>query len=80
MFWHSCPRHGAKQLKGPSAELWAAKMLRNREQDAENDAALDRAGWQVLRFWECAVRKDAEAAATLVVSVTRPRLRKGPES
>ena len=49
-FWHGCPEHGTRPRA--NAEWWAVKLGRNATRDAETDALLRRAGWQVLRFWE----------------------------
>lgn len=53
-FWHGCPRHGT-QPKG-NAAFWRAKFRRNRERDGRDTRNLRRAGWQVLRLWEHALR------------------------
>ena len=49
-FWHGCPEHGT--LPKRNAEYWLPKLRRNIERDRETDAALEAAGWTVLRFWE----------------------------
>lgn len=49
-FWHSCPEHGSEPSTNPG--YWRPKLARNRERDAENTAALEAAGWVVLRIWE----------------------------
>lgn len=54
-FWHACPRHGTQ----PSANrvFWKKKLTRNVERDREVSQALRKAGWTVLRVWECALTK-----------------------
>ena len=49
-FWHSCPIHGTKPANNEA--WWAKKLQRHVERDRETDAALETAGWTVLRFWE----------------------------
>ncbi len=49
-FWHSCPTHATTPVS--NHVYWDAKLRRNRERDIEQTAALARAGWTVLRFWE----------------------------
>jgi len=49
-FWHRCPFHGTAPAS--NAAWWAEKLRRNRERDAETGAALQAAGWEVLRIWE----------------------------
>jgi len=67
-FWHSCPVHGRKTpFVGPNAELWEAKMQRNRERDVRSTELAISAGWQVIRLWECEVKADPESAASRVL-------------
>src|SRR2546425_11071792 len=61
-FWHGCPRHATKPAN--RAEWWAAKLARNAQRDREVTRALRKAGWRVLRVWECALAK-ARMRATL---------------
>jgi len=67
-FWHSCPDHGTRPRS--NAKWWADKLQRNRERDAETDAALAAAGWLTLRFWE---HDDVAAAARLVMAAVADR-------
>lgn len=48
-FWHSCPEHGKRPAKNTS--YWNPKLARNSERDREQTAALEAAGWTVLRMW-----------------------------
>jgi len=63
-YWHG---HGCSKGKLPKSRLdyWEPKIARNRQRDAEKEAALRKAGWDVLTLWQCEV-KDLEAL--------RPRL------
>ena len=47
-FWHC--RDG--KLPKTNAGFWAAKFERNKARDAEATAALRRAGWVVVRYWD----------------------------
>lgn len=49
-FWHGCPIHGTTPRS--NAGYWTAKIARNRNRDTECTAALEAAGWCVLRIWE----------------------------
>lgn len=49
-FWHSCPEHGRQP--GVNGEYWSPKLEGNARRDGEQTAALQAAGWSVLRFWE----------------------------
>ncbi|WP_103663166.1 very short patch repair endonuclease [Microbacterium sp. CJ77] len=69
-FWHGCPEHYQAPVR--NGDFWLAKRERNRERDAETDAALMAAGWTPLRFWEHQVRADpALVAATIAAAVRR---------
>jgi DNA mismatch endonuclease (patch repair protein) len=56
-FWHGhdCAR-GARAPKSNQA-YWTKKIARNRERDRTACAALMRAGWKVVVFWECELRE-----------------------
>jgi DNA mismatch endonuclease (patch repair protein) len=72
-FWHSCPVHGrGTPFTGPNADLWAQKLLRNRDRDQRSTELARAAGWQVVRLWECTLRRDPEAAALGVLRGTPP--------
>lgn len=54
-FWHGCPRH-ATQPKNNRA-FWQRKLAGNKRRDARVTRALRRAGWSVIRIWECDLAK-----------------------
>jgi DNA mismatch endonuclease (patch repair protein) len=71
-WWHSCPVHGRKTpFTGPNAELWEAKMARNRENDKYATLTAEGLGWIVVRLWECEIRGDPQAAAKRVLDSVR---------
>jgi DNA mismatch endonuclease (patch repair protein) len=49
-FWHGCPQHGTSPRN--NAEWWRSKLDRNRARDADTEAKLRDAGWDVVRVWE----------------------------
>jgi DNA mismatch endonuclease (patch repair protein) len=49
-FWHSCPEHGRRPTT--NEYYWSPKLQRNVERDLRNTAALEHAGWTVIRLWE----------------------------
>jgi DNA mismatch endonuclease (patch repair protein) len=49
-FWHGCPEHG--EMPASNREFWEAKIGGNRDRDQRQTAALQDAGWTVLRVWE----------------------------
>lgn len=68
-WWHGCPEHGRRRTSS-NDDYWRAKIARNIERDAEQEAALTAAGWIVLRFWE---HQDPEHVATTIGSALRRR-------
>jgi DNA mismatch endonuclease, patch repair protein len=70
-FWHQCPVHATRPVA--NAEYWRNKLDRNVERDRADDAALEAAGWTVVRVWE---HDDPEAAAIDIEAIVR-RLRDG---
>jgi DNA mismatch endonuclease (patch repair protein) len=56
-FWHGCPKPKHAPLPKNRAEWWAAKLARNRERDLLVTRTLRKAGWRVVRIWECDLRR-----------------------
>ena len=52
-FWHGCPKPKHAPLPKNRAEWWAAKLTRNQVRDRVVTRALRKAGWKVVRVWEC---------------------------
>jgi DNA mismatch endonuclease (patch repair protein) len=48
-FWHRCLIHGSAPKA--NAAWWDAKLGATVARDRRNDAALEEAGWRVLRLW-----------------------------
>lgn len=66
-YWHSCPLHGRRTpWTGPNAELWEAKMARNRTNDERSTRLAQAAGWTVVRVWEHEVAGDVDKAVARV--------------
>lgn len=63
-FWHGCPEHSRPVTNNRG--WWAAKVAGNRARDAATTAALEAAGWEVVRVWE---HQDPREAAALVLQV-----------
>jgi DNA mismatch endonuclease, patch repair protein len=59
-FWHGCPKHGTRPKA--NATFWRKKLARNRDRDREVTRDLRRRGWKVMRIWEHALARKAEAA------------------
>jgi DNA mismatch endonuclease (patch repair protein) len=76
-FWHGCPDHG--EMPVSNREFWEAKIGRTRERDQQQTAALEAAGWTVLRVWEHEAIDDAVQRVSAVLggprADIRPRIR-----
>jgi len=57
-FWHGCPRHATKPKN--NAAFWRKKLAGNRKRDRLVTRTLRRAGWRVVRIWECDLARRAE--------------------
>ena len=67
-FWHCCPEHGT--MPKSNSDYWPPKLAANVARDARVDAALEDAGWTVLRIWEHVL---VHEAVTLVESALGQR-------
>ena len=58
-FWHG---HGCGRNLTPrtNSEFWRSKIAANVSRDGSITRKLERAGWKVLRIWECEIRKTPE--------------------
>ncbi len=54
-FWHGCPRHAT--MPANNRAFWKAKLARNAVRDRTVTHALRKAGWRVVRVWECAIAR-----------------------
>lgn len=63
-FWHGCPEHHRPTKS--NTKWWAEKIATNRERDKTTNAALEAAGWTVLRVWE---HEPPEEAANRVADI-----------
>lgn len=52
-FRHGCPRHATRPKQ--NRKFWDAKIAGNKARDARVTRGLRKAGWKVLRIWECAL-------------------------
>lgn len=48
-FWHG---KDYERLHSKYSDYWKSKIQRNMARDSENEAALLKAGWKVLRVWD----------------------------
>lgn len=68
-FWHGrdWEERRRKLQAGSNPGYWVPKIQRNRLRDREINAALEDAGWTVLRFWETDIMEDPERVAECIV-------------
>lgn len=67
-WWHGCTTLGCPDAPRPSVkngDYWLPKINGNRDRDRRQTAALEAAGWTVLRFWG---HEDMATAATAVIA------------
>ena len=57
-FWHQHPGCVEATYPKSNTTYWKAKLDGNVARDRINQRALQKGGWQVLRFWECQIEKD----------------------
>jgi DNA mismatch endonuclease (patch repair protein) len=60
-YWHGCPRHYRRPKS--NQKFWDAKIERNQTRDRLVTRAMRKAGWKVLRIWECALTKNKAGRA-----------------
>ena len=64
-FWHGCPKCNIRMPR-TNAQYWTEKLSRNRERDRKNFLRLKRSDWQIIRIWECDVRRSAKRCANRI--------------
>ena len=58
-FWHGCPKHATKPANNRA--FWKKKLAGNKKRDRRVNRTLRRAGWRVIRIWECELARRNEA-------------------
>jgi DNA mismatch endonuclease (patch repair protein) len=58
-FWHGCPKHATKPKN--NRVFWQRKFSANKRRDRVVNRALRKAGWDVLRIWECDLARRPES-------------------
>lgn len=72
-FWHGHPGCDKFMMPRSNVEFWQEKIRRNKERDAQEVAALEALGWNVIVVWECELSRRARdlALRNLVDAVRR---------
>jgi len=66
-FWHSCPRHATRPKNNRA--FWQRKLAANRRRDRLVTLTLRRAGWRVVRVWECDLALRPKSCVTRIRGV-----------
>jgi len=56
-FWHCHEGHPCFVMPKSKLRYWKPKFKRNKQRDAENIAALKKAGWRIIIVWECELKR-----------------------
>ena len=68
-YWHGCPQHAT--WPKTNGAWWRAKLEENRARDRRHNAALEAAGWLVVRIWEHQNPHEVAAAVKELVAARR---------
>ncbi|MBZ5646661.1 MAG: very short patch repair endonuclease [Acidobacteriia bacterium] len=74
-FWHVCPNCG--HIPKANRTYWVAKLHRNLQRDKSTNRSLKRAGYTVIRMWECRLRRDPQLCIRRVQRALENRLSVG---
>lgn len=71
-FWHA--HEDCRLAKAPKSnkELWAAKLVSNRERDRRNIELLHALGWTALVVWQCDLKDLERTTASIYEFLTQP--------
>lgn len=64
-FWHGHDCKAGRKLPKANEAYWSAKLVRNKERDAANQALLHARGWDVLIVWECDLKRFDDLTAVI---------------
>jgi len=67
-FWHGHNWEERKQKIKTNREFWIPKIERNIQRDQEVNAALEKLGYTVFRFWGKSVKKELEHCLQKVIA------------
>ncbi len=71
-YWHRCPRH----YSNPKTRkvFWSDKFKANVSRDIKVNQTLKENGWDILRFWECHVKRDPDDVLYQIESRLKEKL------
>jgi len=68
-FWHGYNWEVKKTKIKTNRKFWIPKIERNMQRDIENNKALKKLGFKVLRFWEQEIKKDSNKCVNKIMAV-----------
>ena len=71
-FWHRHPGCSKATMPKSNVAMWKEKFARNVARDAEQAAALKRAGWRVLVVWQCETADEPTLEKRLTHFLSKP--------
>src|SRR6266851_6815820 len=76
-FWHGCPR--CRRVPTSNKAYWEMRIGGNRRRDRRVSRALRKAGWVVIRVWECSLYNERTIKRIrALVAARKQRLPLGP--
>ena len=63
-YWHGCSRHC--RIPASNRPYWLQKITSNKTRDRLVNRTLLRAGWRVLRIWECDLAQRPEVCTNRI--------------
>ena len=70
-FWHGCPVHYVAPVN--NAVFWREKLRRNQTRDHLVTERLTKAGWRVVRVWECEVNRQLQRVTENILKLAKQR-------
>jgi DNA mismatch endonuclease, patch repair protein len=72
-FWHGHNWLIKKKKIKTNRKFWIPKIERNMQRDKENELALKKLGYKVLRFWEHEIKKDLTKCTNKIIAILGKR-------
>src|ERR1022692_187154 len=69
-FWHGYKWKIKKTKIKTNRDFWIPKIERNMQRDSENNKALKKMGFTVLRFWEHQIKKEFKTCVNKIFEMT----------
>jgi len=74
-FWHGRDWRNLREKlsQGTNVDYWIAKISSNIKRDLQNNLALRKQGWKVVRFWESDIKKKSAVIAEKITKIIKSR-------